>query len=195
MNELAPERDKWIRQNKYYYENIINFLKFNVPKGSKVIEIGSGTGYLLDKLEPSLGVGIDISQRMIDISRKNYPQYNFYHMNVNEILIEEIFDFVIISDTIGYFKDIQRSFNQIKKLCNEDTRIIITYINFLWLPVLNFAEFVKLKMPQVRNNWLDIPDISNLLYLNEYDLIKSGRKFLLPVYIPFISEFINRFIA
>ncbi|MEO6693953.1 MAG: glycosyltransferase family 2 protein, partial [Ignavibacteria bacterium] len=42
---------------------------------------------------------------------------------------------------------------------------------------------------------LDIPDISNLLYLNEYDLIKSGRKFLLPVYIPFISEFINRFIA
>lgn len=110
-------------------------------------------------------------------------------MNAEDVSLDEKFDFIIISDTIGYFKDVQKVFNGIHNLCKPETRIIITYINFLWLPVLNLAEFLKLKMPQHRNNWLDIKDISNLLQLCNFDVIKSGRKFIMPFYIPLISSF------
>lgn len=195
MDEIAETREKWIKKNKYYYKNLINFLKFNIPVGSKVIEIGSGTGFILNSLKPSKGVGIDISPEMVKTSQKKYPEYDFYMMDAENISIEEKFDFVIISDTIGYFEDVQNAFDQIRKLCGDDTRIIITYFNFLWLPLLNLAEFFKLKMPQVRNNWLDIMDISNLLNLTGFDIISTGRKFILPVYIPLLSRFMNKFIA
>ena len=40
MDIIADERDKWISKNKYYYDNLIDFLKFNVPENSSIIEIG-----------------------------------------------------------------------------------------------------------------------------------------------------------
>ncbi|HMS35158.1 MAG TPA: glycosyltransferase [Ignavibacteria bacterium] len=195
MNLIALNRDKWIKKNKYYYEYLIEFLKFNIPEGSRVIEIGCGTGFILDSLKPSRGVGIDISPEMIKVSKNKYPDYDFYLMDAENITIDEKFDFVIISDTIGYFEDVQRSLDQIRKLCSDDTRIIITYFNFLWLPLMNLAETLRLKMPQVRNNWLDIMDISNLLDLTGFDIIRAGRKFMMPVYIPLFSGFINKFVA
>jgi len=195
MDDIASNRDKWIKKNKYYYEKLIEFLKFNIPEGSKVIEIGCGTGYILNSLNPSKGVGIDISSGMVKVSKENFPQFDFYLMDAENITIEDKFDFVIVSDTIGYFEDVQRSFDQIRKLCSDDTRVIITYFNFLWLPVMNLAETLRLKMPQVRNNWLDIMDISNLLNLTGFEIIRAGRKFILPVYIPLLSEFVNKFVA
>ena len=132
---------------------------------------------------------------MIKVSKDKYPDYDFYLMDAENITIDEKFDFIIISDTIGYFEDVQRSLDQIRKLCSDDTRIIITYFNFLWLPLMNLAETLKLKMPQVRNNWLDIMDISNLLDLTGFDIIRAGRKFMMPVYIPLLSGFINKFVA
>lgn len=195
MDELSSKRDKWIRKSKYYYDNLVNYLKFIIPGQSRVIEIGCGTGYVLSKLNPSEGAGIDISEGMISIARKNYPDLNFYVMDCEDLNIDEKFDFILISDTIGYFDDVQRSFEQIRKLCTDETRIVITYINFLWLPVLNIAETFRLKMPQVRNNWLNISDITNLLQLTGYDIINAYKKFLFPVYVPLVSSLVNRFIA
>lgn len=195
MDIIANEREKWISKNKYYYDNLIDFLKFNIPENSSIIEIGCGTGNLLKNLNPSRAVGLDISSGMIGLAKVNNPEYAFYVMNAEDISLDEKFDFIIISDTIGYFKDVQKVFNCIHNLCKPETRIIITYINFLWLPVLNLAEFLKLKMPQHRNNWLDIKDISNLLQLCNFDVIKSGRKFIMPFYIPLISSFFNKFIS
>ena len=194
--DLIPEsRDNWIRKNKYYYDNLIAFLKFNIPENSNIIEIGCGTGFLLGNLNPERAVGIDSSKGMINKAKENFPEYEFHIMNAENISLEEKFDYIIISDTIGYFKDVQKVFDQIHKLCHSETRIIITYINFLWLPILNLAEHLKLKMPQQRNNWLDIKDINNLLHLSNFDVIKSGRKLLMPVHIPLISEIINKFFS
>ncbi|MBS1516802.1 MAG: glycosyltransferase [Bacteroidetes bacterium] len=195
MDSIAGERSKWISRNKYYHNNLRDFLKFNIPENSSIIEIGCGNGDLLKELKPSKAVGIDISEEMIKIAKQKFPGYSFYVMDAEEISISDKFDFVIISDTIGYFDDVQKSFEQIRKLCTDETRIIVTYINFLWLPVLNLAEFFRLKMPQIRNNWLNLDDVKNLLVLSGYDVIKSGRKFLMPLYIPLISEFMNKFIA
>ncbi len=195
MDIIASDREKWIRKNKYYYDNLIDFLKFNIPENSSIIELGCGTGNLLKKLNPARAVGLDISPEMIRIAKENNSEFDFYVMNAEDITLDEKFDFIIISDTIGYFKDVQKVFNGIHNLCKPETRIIITYINFLWLPVLNLAEFLKLKMPQHRNNWLDIKDISNLLQLSNFDVIKSGRKFIMPLYIPLVSSFFNKFIS
>jgi len=41
--------------------------------GLRVLELGSGTGELLDALKPSYGVGIDISHGMVEHAQHKYP--------------------------------------------------------------------------------------------------------------------------
>jgi ubiquinone/menaquinone biosynthesis C-methylase UbiE len=195
MDLTAPVRDKWIRLNRYYYKDLTKFLKYHIPENSSIIEIGCGTGYLLNSLNPSRGVGIDISAKMTAIAAKNYPHLEFFQMDAENITLQETFDYIIISDTLGYFEDIQKSFKELHKLSNNNTRIIITYHNFLWNPALKFSEWVSLKMPQRKLNWLNKDDICKLLYLENFDIIKTGRRLLIPVNIPLISWFFNKVFA
>ena len=58
-NRIAGERARWIERNSAYYEDDRNFMRFLVPKGSRILDLGCGTGELLASLEPSHGVGVD----------------------------------------------------------------------------------------------------------------------------------------
>ncbi|MEZ4901446.1 MAG: class I SAM-dependent methyltransferase [Spirosomataceae bacterium] len=182
-------REKWINRNAYYYQCLIKHLQFSIPKGSSILEIGCGTGFLLEKLAPSRGVGIDVSASMVDYARQHRGQFTYFVMDAEQITLQETFDFVIISDTIGYFNDVQKVFEEVQKVCTPQTRILISYTNFLWLPLLNLAEGIGLKMPQKRQNWLDISDIANLLTLSGFDVVRRTKKVIFPFYLPVFLGF------
>lgn len=193
--QIAPKRDRYIRRNWYYYRNLTHFYRYNIPVGSSVIEIGCGTGFLLNAIKPGNGLGIDFSPAMIAAARRNYPHLRFEVADVEHQLPDETFDFVVISDTLGYLADIQAAFNKIKGVIHPGTRIIITYHSFLWEPLMWLVQVLGLKMPHRRLNWLNRDDLINLLHLEGYDVIKTGRRFLMPLYIPLISWFFNKYVA
>jgi len=195
MDQSASRRDKWISRNKYYYKNLVKFLKFNIPENSKVLEIGCGTGYVLNELKPSTGVGIDISPKMIEKAAENFPHLKFMQMDAENLQIKEKFDYILISDTIGYFEDVQKVFYELHKVSHKETRIIVTYQNFLWLPFFNIAEMLKLKMSSRKINWLNTYDITNLMNITNFDIIKTGKRFLFPKFFPVLSWFFNKYIA
>lgn len=195
-NTRGPKREQWINRNKYYYRSLVNFLRYNIPAGHSVLEIGCGTGYLLDQLQPSRGVGIDIDPDLISHGSSRYPHLDLRVANAKHFdLNGQTFDFVVISDTIGDFDDVQQVFNQLHSVCTPETRLVITYRNQLWTPVLNAAETVGLKMPEHRQNWLDRGDIENLLDVAGFDVIRTGRKLLLPRYVPVLSWLFNKYIV
>ena len=74
---IAESRDKWINKNSYYYNNDISYMKFLVGENKRILDLGCGTGKLLSALNPSYGVGVDISSNMISIAQKNYPKHEF----------------------------------------------------------------------------------------------------------------------
>jgi ubiquinone/menaquinone biosynthesis C-methylase UbiE len=196
IDEIANKRSEYINKNKYYYEDLIKFFRHNISDLSRVLEIGCGTGYVLNAINPKNGAGIDVSEKMIAIARKEYPQLSFFHQAAEDMdLGQEKFDYVIISDTLGYFEDIQKVFSELKKVITSDTRVIITYHSFLWQPFLKMAEYLKLKMPQKRLNWLNDKDIKNLLNLEDFDVIKTGKRFLMPKKIFGLSYLINKYLA
>ncbi len=195
MDVIAGKREKYIKRNSYYYKDIVKFLKYNIPEGKRVLELGCGTGYVLNQLKPSAGVGIDVSARMVEEGRKRYENLVFHEMDAENIQLEDTFDYVVISDTLGYFEDIQRVIKEMKKVITPETRIIITYHNFLWQPLFKMMEVMKLKMPQMRLNWLNKEDIINLLELEGFDIVKSGKRFLIPKFVPLISWFSNKYLA
>lgn len=195
FNQGASNRDKWIERNKYYYRQLEEYFRFLIPEGSSVLEIGCGTGQLLNAVKPSRGVGIDFSEEMIKIARNKFPHLEFKVEDAEDLGTEEKFDYVILSDLIGSLSDVQKAFSQLKKVCFPQTRVIITYYNYLWEPILKAGERLKLKTPQLLQNWLSLYDIENLLYLSEFEVIKKGCKFLFPLYISAISSFFNKFLA
>jgi glycosyltransferase involved in cell wall biosynthesis len=60
---------------------------------------------------------------------------------------------------------------------------------------LNLGEKLGLKMPQKRQNWLDISDIANLLNLADFDVVRKTKKTVFPFYFPIVSWFLNKYVG
>ncbi|HDY90258.1 MAG TPA: glycosyltransferase [bacterium] len=195
FNSIARDRKKWRKKGDYYHKELEKYLRFLIPEGSSVIEIGCGIGKTLASLNPSRGLGIDISPQMIEIARGEFPHLQFEVGDLEALQVEEKFDYVVLDSTIGNVDDIQMAFKELHKVCKPETRLIIIYYNYLWEPVLKFAETVGLRMKHLLQHWLPIEDMSNLLYLNDFEVVKKEYRCLLPVSIPFISSFFNKYLA
>lgn len=187
-----------IKDTSYYYRDLLKFYRYNIPEKSKILEIGYKTGQLINDLRPRIGIGIDISKEAVKIAKKKFAKntkLHFYHMDIEKITLKGRFDYIIISDTIGNLKDVEKFFWNLKKISDSKTRIIINYQSFLWLPFLNIVKKLGLKIPQQGQNWLEYSDIKNLLYLSQFEVIRHGKRFIFAKYIPFISSFFNKYIA
>ncbi len=193
FDELAPERDAWKEKNRYYYEDRERYMRFLVPEGAEVLELGCGTGDLLHALRPSRGVGVDFSSAMLRRAREKHPELEFVESDIEEPGgVHGTFDFLILDDVIGHLQDVQAALRGLRPFCRADTRVIITYYNFLWEPVLKLGERLGRKMPQDHQNWLATEDIANLLHLERFEVVKSECRLLLPKRIPWLGGRINR---
>ena len=171
---------KFMGRPAFYHTLLAKFYQFHVPQGKRVLEIGCGAGDLLAALKPSYGVGLDLSPGMIARAKAHHPQLSFVVADAHTFEIQEKFDYIILSDLIGYLDDVQAVLERIKKNTHEHTRIIINYYNFLWEQPLKFAETLGLKRKTDIQNWLSMADIENLVFLADLDMIKTGRALLFP---------------
>ena len=198
-NRIATERQHWIARNRAFYRDDRNYMKFLIPKGVRVLDLGCGNGDLLAELEPSYGLGIDISPAMIDRAKRLYPNLSFVVGDIeDETVIDGIdgpFDYIVLSDTIGMLDDIETALRRLQPLCGPDTRVIIAYYSQLWEPLLKVAEWVGLKMPQPPTNYLNTTDFLNILDLADFEPIKMDYRQLVPRRLLGLGTLINRFIA
>jgi len=194
-DRMASEYDGWKQRNWYYYLDLQKCHRFIVPANQRVLEIGCGTGDLLNALKPSRGLGIDISQKMIEIAKKKYPDLEFKTGDAECLNLDERFDYVVMSNLIGSLNDIWQAFRELKKVVHSGSRVVITYYNYLWEPVLKIGEKLGAKMRTGTQNWLPLSEIENLLYLNNFEVVSKGYRFLVPRYIPIISRMFNDLLA
>lgn len=199
FNQIASERDKWIEKNSFFYEEDRNYMRFLVPEGLKVLELGCGTGELLAGLKPSKGVGVDISEKMVALAQGKFPELKFIAGDAESAeqikKLDGPFDIIILSDLVGFLEDCEVTLSNLHTLCTPDTRIIISYYSRLWEPVLNLAQMFGAKMPQGAQNWLSTDDISNLLYLSDFDEIKREWRQLLPKRAFGLGALVNRYMG
>lgn len=195
FDRLAPGRDRFKARRRYYYKNIGAFLQFLVPPGQRVLQVGCGTGDLIDAVKPALGVGLDFSAGMLRIARCKFPHLHFVQGDAHTCTLFGTFDYIILSDLVGDLEDVQEAFMQLRPLAGPQTRVIITYYNHLWEPILRLAERLGLKSPQNIQNWLPVDDIEGFLSLAGFATIRKGYRLLLPVYIPGLSWLCNKVLA
>lgn len=201
FDQIAPCLDQWHYRNRYYYQDLDRFHQFLIPSGSRVLEVGCGTGNLLAGLDPRVGIGIDFSPALVEIAKAKYPHLQFYcldaeHLTPADFGTEETtFDFIILSGVLGHLGDIQQVLQHLQAFCHSRTRLILTFHNFLWQPLLHLAEKIGQRRPQPPQSWLSMADVLNLLQITGYLPIRSGRRFLMPKPVPIVAPVFNRFLA
>lgn len=165
----------------------------------RVLELGCGTGDLLAQLKPSYGVGVDLSPKMIEIAKRNHRDLDFVVADAEDEAyisgLEGPFDYIVLSDTIGYLDDIEFVFRALRKVASPHTRLVVSYYSHLWEPVLALAEKLGRKMPQPGVNFLSSSDITNLLYLAGFEVVRTEWRQLIPKRLLGIGTLINRFIG
>ncbi|MEI6084990.1 MAG: glycosyltransferase [Verrucomicrobiota bacterium] len=191
----AAERDQWLTRNSYYHRQLAHQFALHISPGKSVLEIGSGTGQLLAALQPSRGVGLDLSPNMVRLANEKYPHLKFLVGDVETLALDEKFDYVILSDVISYLHDVQNALQRLQRVCHSRTRIIISSYNALWQPILRAGETLGLKARQPAVNWLGGADIENLLDLAGYEVIRHNSRVLLPVNIPLLTPLCNRWLV
>src|SRR3954466_11282958 len=143
-DRFAAERDQWRAKNAAYYHSIERLVRFVVPPGANVLEIGCGTGDLPAALKPGRRPGHDIAPRLIDEARAKHPMLDFVVADAETLDAPELngrtFDYVVVSDVVGQLYDVWNALRALRRVCHARTRIIVSYYNFLWEPLLKLGE-------------------------------------------------------
>jgi len=187
--------NRWRRRNAYYYAQLHRLFKTHVPSAARVLEIGCGLGDLLADLQPSPGVGIESKPRVAKLAAQRFPNLQFVCDDYNSFELGREFDYVVVSNALAEMNDIQAMFERIRRVCHPGTRVIVAYFNALWEPILKLAAMLHLRQNVRRANWLSMADVTNLLELADFEVIRQSAEILAPKYVPLLSTFLNRFLC
>ena len=192
-NQAAEVKLSSGHRYRYYGAELERLVKSLITPGSRVLEVGTSEGSILEAVGGPGSIGLNASPRMIELLRARHPSLDLRVIDVErDTLPEGPFDAVVLSDAIGMLDDIQRALERLRPLLAPGGRLYVTYYNFLWEPALKLAERIGIKTRWPDQNWLSMGDIQNLLYLAGYDVVRSGTDILMPVHVPGVSTFLNR---
>jgi len=203
FNSLADHFD-WVAANdanarraqRGFHGQLLAHFRHCIGEGESVLEVGCGTGDLLAGLRPARGLGIDFSAAMIDKARSRHagvPGVHFEVASAEAVSDGGTFDHIILDYLTGYLGDIQAVLEQLRERAHARTRLHLTSLNTLWGPVLRMAVGTGHVMPQPPSAWLADVDLSNLLELAGWEIVRFERIQLCPFGIPGLAAFFNRF--
>ena len=202
--EAYKERRKrfWgdLSQRRYLcgsgYRRIVARLYANlVMPGTRVLDVGCGTGELLAALRPSRGVGIDFSEPCIAEAARRHPSLEFVCCDAMTYRPAEPFDYIIVSDTLNDLWDVQAFFARAREWCHPGTRIIVNANRRLWQTQIEIARALKLARPVLPQNWLTTVDVSGLMHLEGFKVVQHTPEILLPFCLGPLATIFNRFLA
>lgn len=181
--------------HRFYYQDLYGFIREQVPPGSRVLDLGCGDGSLLASLNPSYGVGIDVSMSALRKARQQHQHLHFACADIEELPLDGPFEYVVLSNVVGYLFDVWTFFRSLSRVAEPRTRIVLTYYNFLWEPLLKLAERLGLKSREPLQNWLSRLDLANLLELLDFEPITTGYRTPFPLGPPSFAQPLNRFLS
>jgi hypothetical protein len=180
---------------RYYQQLLRQYYSFWVPPELNVLEVGCSLGDLLAAVKPARGLGVDFSREMICSARQRHPQLNFEVAEATEFSSNEKFDYILLSDLVNDLPDVQAVFEKLRVVSHSRTRLVLNFFNNLWRPVLHAGEQVGVKAPTLAQNWLSKDDVTNLLHLAGWEIIKTDERILWPARTPGWDRLCNRWLA
>src|SRR5256885_9045581 len=150
---IAAGRGEYVRKNRYLYDRLKTTLRYIIEPGKRVLELRCETGHLLAAVEPAYGVGVEVSEAMVQVAREKNPGLHFVRSELEELELDETFDYIIFShifDTV----DILRTFERIRKHSTPETQVFFVDYKQYCEPWLELAGKLGLRTRVVETNWV-----------------------------------------
>jgi SAM-dependent methyltransferase len=192
---FRSEEDAWLQKTGGYHTAISSICRSLVPRGQSVLEIGCGRGDLLATLQPSRGVGVDVSPGMVESARQRHPELEFHCTAGEELQLDEAFDHIVLTDLVPYVFDLQRLFEAIGAHCHPRTRVVVSTYSNLWRPLLSVLATAGIRPNRPICNWVAPRDLINLIELAGFQITTERSEILLPVRGRVLSRLVNGYVA
>jgi len=192
FTQMRDKRLAFRRRYAYFHGDVIAFLQRMVPPKSRVLIVGCDTQDIAKQLT---GREIYILEFDASPARDAVPAHVTIVQDLEDTLRQGELDYVVLPHTLQFLEDIQSFLEAIQQGIQAHTRLIILEYNFFWAPFLKIAEKLGLKTPFHELNWLSSNDVRNLLVLTRYQQVTSGARCLIPIYIPVVSNAVNRLLS
>lgn len=189
FDNVASSYDSGKVKYSYYYSNIKSLLAHYIPKNKSVLEVGCGTGDLLASLHPKNGFGMDLSAEMIKIAKKKHSGIKF-----STTWPKTKYEFIFMTDVIEHLENPDLEFKRIGLSLTNDGVFVNTMANPIWEPLLMFWERQGWKMKEGPHERISFDKIEPMLNNAGMKVIKHDYKLLVPINIPFVSDFANRYL-
>lgn len=194
QRQIAGSRGQWIQRWSYYRQLMKQALAFFVEPGQRVLNIRCQTGWILKAVGPSEGVGIEITEEMVQEAKRTHPEFK-YEVGFPDLhKATGTFDSIIIADP-GETADLQEEFRLVREGCHRGTRVYVYAHNSFWEFAFQLAERLGIKMPQPEPSWLTEFDLRGLLELSGFQIVKVHHIGLCPFKIPLFSAFLNHWLV
>ena len=188
------------QRNRAYYKDLERLHHLLVAPGLRVMEIGCGLGDLVSGLKPGHGVGIELDPQLAEAAQARHPELRVISADAETITPESIgelepFDVILLPNTLNTLHDVQGVLERLEAFCHPRTRLVVSFHNWLWQPLLKAAETLGQRQPQPPESWLTPRDVTNLLDLASWEVLKQGHRCLLPRQIPLLTPLANRWLS
>jgi hypothetical protein len=166
---------------KYLHRKLRDYLELYIRPEDSVLEV--------DPIPSAWNGGITRNLRFQAPGQASRVLLDLDALNARDL------GYVVLNGNIHYEPDVQHFLAMLHPVLRRSTRVIITFYSSLWRPLLRLATILRLRVKTPEQNWIAVEDLENLLLLSDYELVRLENKLLIPIYIPLLSELVNRFLA
>lgn len=205
IKDLYSDPNMYINEFQDYKDDIYFWPKIiNNYNSKNILEIGIGNGRLIELMHDKVKEydGVDFSKKIIDYCNKkyNYENVKLYNSDFKSFSINKTYDLIIFPfNVINNFynkDDIDLCFNNLKRLCDKNTKVVIDTINPTISDLLDIDDYIKTNEFNLENKKIEIYeskkfDIINLTCIYKKRYICNGgviKEYILPNRIFFHQE-------
>ena len=173
FNSLANTWDSRIVKSKEIINTIFDYA--NVKEGKDVLDVGCGTGVLIDDyLQAKVNsiTAIDISDRMIEIARSKYPNVYFKCVDATMFNDNKLYDAIVLYNCFPHFAEKKKTIKHLSSLLKENGKLIIAHSN-------NINRLMENNNPKI-SKLIKADEIKELLstYLKDIKQIDNDYMYL-----------------
>jgi 2-polyprenyl-3-methyl-5-hydroxy-6-metoxy-1,4-benzoquinol methylase len=190
---MAEGYDAAKQRNDAYYSALKGCFDRAVPQRARgrVLDVGCGTGQVLAALRPTEGVGIDLSERMIEEAKARFANRHelvFAAMDAAGARGLGEFDAVISADVMEHVNDWEAVVDAMMIVCRVGGTIAITTPSPRWTFPLWLLEKLKLKMPEGPHRFVAGRRIAQRMRHGGCEVTHCGTHAMLPISLGGIGE-------
>jgi len=136
FNQLAPDWDQhfYTPELKEHLKSLVS--DFHLQKGTRVLDVGSGTGGLIPYILQNIGEqgslwAVDFAEEMVRIGREKFrhePRVNFQAVQVEDLpFVDQFFDHVVCFGALPHFEDKGLAIGEMGRVLKTGGTLIIAH--------------------------------------------------------------------